>query len=63
MTAYRWGTAREYVWLYNDSGQSYRNQLLYWLETENPRLHALVLKELARGNRGQHSDPAQKPQE
>jgi hypothetical protein len=44
----RWGTSKEYAWLYKASlTQQYKNQLLFWLSWENPSLHALVLKELA----------------
>ena len=45
----RWGTAKEYAWLHNVSlTQQYRNQLLFWLQWENPELYKLVLKEIAR---------------
>lgn len=42
----RWGDAKTYAWLWKQSGEQYRRQLLYWLSWENPELHKLVLKEL-----------------
>ena len=55
----RWGTPAEYAWLYKASlTDQYRNMLKAWLETENPHLHQLVLKELGRGKAKGHNGAA-----
>jgi hypothetical protein len=54
----KWGDAKTYAWLHSVSGSQYQNQLLYWLQAENPALHALVLKELGRGDRKERATPA-----
>jgi hypothetical protein len=52
VSAGRWGDAKTYAWLWGVSGQQYQNQLLFYLECENPNLHKLVLKELGRDRKG-----------
>lgn len=42
----RWGTPKEYAALWKDSGEQYRNQLLFWLQFEKPDLYELVKKEI-----------------
>ena len=63
MTRWRWGTVKEYVWVYNDSAKSpaYQRKLLSWLEKENPRIHALVLKELKIDRARSSSTPEEGP--
>lgn len=52
----RWGRPPEYAWMYSVSSPQYQRQMLAWLEWENPALHQLVLKEIARGTRAGHSN-------
>jgi hypothetical protein len=57
----RWGTPKEYAWLYTASfTEQYRNMLLAALEFEGPvGLLALVMKELGREHRKRDSSAVQ----
>ncbi len=52
----RWGTPKEYAWLWKVSGDQYRNQLVFWLGEEKPELKVQVMREIERGNRKGNSD-------
>lgn len=43
----KWGSPPTYAWLHRVSlTEQYKTMLLLWLQTENPELHKLVLKEI-----------------
>lgn len=55
----KWGTSATYAWLWKVSGPTYKNELLFWLQTENPQLFELTKKEIAREAKNQ--PPAKAP--
>lgn len=62
----RWGTPQIYSWLWKQSGPTYKNELMFWLQTENPALHQLTLKEISRDSQASgkaHKGAKQKTKE
>lgn len=44
----KWGTPATYAHLWKHSGPTYKNELMFWLQMENPQLFELTKKEIAR---------------